>query len=134
MSQEKAGKALMEGIFTGMPACLYLEQFGNIVWDAFGHPPYLTGSCLMSKQWRDVDVRLILPDEEYEALFGATDFLCSTSSGKWAAWCMAFAELGRKMTGLPIDFQIQPQTRANEKFDGPRQAIGLIELRFLKTP
>ena len=29
------------------------------------------------------------------------------------------------MTGLPIDFQIQRQSEANEKHDGPRSALGI---------
>ena len=59
------------GFGVGMPAHLYLEQFGSLVWEAFGHPPYLVGSAIMGKQWRDVDVRLILPDDEWDALFGS---------------------------------------------------------------
>jgi hypothetical protein len=119
-----------KGFGVGMPTLLYLEQFGSVCWDAFGRPPYLVGSCLQSKTaWRDVDVRLILDDDEYDAMFG-TDVPLERMNGKWAAFCMAFSELGRKMTGLPIDFQIQRRTQANEKFDGPRSALGILELRM----
>ena len=31
---------------------------------------------------------------------------------------MAISELGRQMTGLPVDFQIERQTEANELFGG----------------
>jgi hypothetical protein len=34
------------------------------------------------------------------------------------------------MTGLPIDFQIQQQTWANEKYPHERSALGIIELRI----
>jgi len=36
--------------------------------------------------------------------------------------CLAFSALGKQMTGLPIDFQIQPTTWANEKFKGSRRS------------
>jgi hypothetical protein len=51
----------------GMPAGIWLVKFGVIVADYFGHIPYHVGSSLKTKQWRDVDVRLILPDEEFNA-------------------------------------------------------------------
>lgn len=116
-----------------MPALLYLEQFGSHVWDAFGHPPYLVGTSLTSKEWRDVDVRLILPDEEYERLFWPLPAPDERTSGKWVALCMAFSALGQQMTALPVDFQIQNQLNANETYKGkPRQALGFIELRIQK--
>lgn len=115
-----------------MPATLYLEEFGSLVWHAFGTPPYLVGSALRGKEWRDVDVRVILEDEEYLSLFGPESFMERTN-GKWSAFCMAFSELGRRLTGLPIDFQIQSQSLANKKFrEEPRSALGLIELRMKK--
>jgi hypothetical protein len=114
----------------GMPALLHLEWFGSLVWDAFGHPPYLVGSALVGKSWRDVDVRLILDDEEYDGLFGAMPAI-ERMSGKWCALCAAFSALGRDVTGLPIDFQIQKQSQANERFSGaPRQALGLLGVRI----
>ena len=117
------------GNFVGMPAALKLEEFGSQVWHAFGEPPYLVGSATFYKSWRDVDVRLILDDETYEAMdFG--DPARGPHNGKWAALCMAFSALGRDMTGLPIDFQIQQQTYANKKYKGARMAIGLIQLRI----
>lgn len=119
----------------GSPAVLFLEQFGGIVWDAFGHPPYLVGSACKGKVWRDVDVRLMLPDEEFLAMFGRPAPLHSWTSGKWAALCMAFSVLGNKITGLPIDFQIQDTTHANKVYaDGPRQSIGLLESRRADKP
>lgn len=114
----------------GMPAFLHLELFGSLVWDAFGQPPYLVGSCCTGKEWRDVDVRLILDDAEYDALIGPVPGGLERANGKWAALCMAFSALGQQMTGLPIDFQIQRRTQANELYDGPREALGLIGLRF----
>jgi hypothetical protein len=36
------------------------------------------------------------------------------------------------MAGLPIDFQIQQQTRANEEYTGDRSALGVVALRLVK--
>lgn len=118
----------------GMPQDVLLHEFGSQVWFAFGHVPYHVGSSLKNKSdWRDVDVRVLLPDEEWDALgFGDPDR--THHNGKWVALTLAFCALGKQMTGLPIDFQIQKQSWANEKFsqvDGhPRSALGVIPLRI----
>lgn len=87
--------------------------------EAFGFGTYLVGSALTDPDFRDVDVRLILDDEEFDRRFGDSEFV-------WGVMCRGIAALLVKMTGLPIDFQIQRQTEANEKFPGPgnRNALG----------
>ena len=115
----------MPGI--GMPAAIYLDEFGAHVAAAFepaGFGVYHVGSSLMGKKWRDVDVRLILSDDEYEQL-GLGDPEQTHSNAKWTALVLAFSALGRHMTGLPIDFQIQQQTRANKLYIGGRSALGV---------
>jgi hypothetical protein len=109
-----------------MPAGIWLHKFGVIVEDYFGHTCYQVGSSLSSKDWRDVDVRLILPDDEFKAMFGK-HALAAEGDPKLSAITLAFAALGKAMTGLPIDFQIQSATRANELYPGNRSA--LIEFR-----
>lgn len=109
----------------GMPAHLHLEVFARVVESAFGEIPYLVGSAAQGKGWRDVDVRLMLDDDVFDALFPDKVSTANSTSKKWSAMCMAFSALGEKMTGLPIDFQIQRTTEANDKFDGPRHALGL---------
>lgn len=109
-----------------MPAGIWLTKFGVIVRDYFGHVPYQVGSSLDRKDWRDVDVRLILPDDEFAERFGDI-FRSSETDPKLGAITLAFAALGKQMTGLPIDFQIQPQSHANKLYPGPRSA--LIEVR-----
>ncbi|MGW9196073.1 hypothetical protein [Micromonospora chersina] len=111
---------------TGMPAGIWLTKFGVIVRDYFGYVPYHVGSSLDRKDWRDVDVRLILPDEEFAERFGDI-FRSSETDPKLAAITLAFATLGQQMTGLPIDFQIQPQSHANKLYPDKRSA--LIEIR-----
>ncbi|MCX5000903.1 hypothetical protein [Streptomyces longwoodensis] len=109
----------------GMPAALHLEAFGREVNAAFGHFPYLVGTAAIGKQWRDVDVRLILPDDEFESLFPAVD--PSRPDGRWGLLCAAISELARQRTGLPVDFQIQRMSFANERYPGPRLALGLYD-------
>jgi hypothetical protein len=119
----------------GMPTDLLLHEFGSQVWAAFGDCPYLVGSALKNKQWRDVDVRLILPDDEYERM-GLGNPKYPHHNEKWVSLVLAYSALGKAMTGLPIDFQIQQQTDANQQFsqhDGHiRSALGFIPLRMKK--
>jgi hypothetical protein len=108
----------------GMPAALFLNDFGAFVYHAFGEWPYHVGSSVDGKLWRDVDVRLMLADEIYERL-GFGDPKHPHSNARWVAFCAAFSALGNQMTGLPIDFQIQTLTNANAEFGGcVRSALG----------
>lgn len=112
-------------IGVGMPAALHLDAFGREICDAFGWHPMLVGSSATSKQWRDVDVRLILPDDEFDALF--PDGGNEQGNARWGLMCAALSELARQRTGLPVDFQIQRMTDANRRYDEThvRWAIGL---------
>lgn len=89
--------------------------------EAFGEHPYLVGSASMRSDFRDVDVRLILSDEEFDALFG-------DRRGLWALLSRLGSTYLRSKTGLPVDFQIQRRTEANEKFGDlgvtPRNPLG----------
>lgn len=113
----------------GMPETLLLDEFGYLVYCALGDYPYHVGSSVFSKVWRDVDVRLILEDEEYERM-GLGDPKHPHANGKWAALVLAFSTLGKSMTGLPIDFQIQQQSLANATYSQEtgcvRSALGCI--------
>jgi hypothetical protein len=119
----------------GMPAALLLDEFGSLVQDAFGgagYGVYQVGSSLRTTAWRDVDVRLILSDEEYAAL-GLGDPEHPHQNARWVALVRAFCALGREITGLPIDFQIQQQTHANAKHAGTRSALGVLTY-FRRNP
>jgi hypothetical protein len=118
----------------GMPADIYLHEFASLLIEVFGHHVYHVGSSLNNKTgWRDVDVRVILDDEEWDH-WGFGDPTDTHRSGKWIALVLAFTELGRKMTGLPIDFQIQQMTDANTRFGRSqgcnRSALGLVPWRY----
>ena len=88
---------------------------------AFGEHPYLVGAASQRPDFRDVDVRLILADEEFDALF-------AERKGLWALMSRLGSSFLRAKTGLPVDFQIQRQSEANEKFGDlgltPRNPLG----------
>lgn len=95
-----------------MPHMPKLDRFGEIVYQAFAAHAYIVGSALTRRDWRDVDVRVILPDDRFELLFGAaTDW---RTNPRLAAVATAFAALANQMTGLPVDFGIDRMTEANE--------------------
>lgn len=119
----------------GMPTTLYLQQFGDILFHAFGTYAYHVGSSLTGKTWRDVDVRIMLDKEKYAAM-GFGDPKAPHENQKWCAYVMAFSLLGRQMTGLPIDFQIQETDTANAEFSqgegNARNALILCAVRRSK--
>ena len=43
-----------------------LRRAAEPIYEAYDQRPYLVGSCLTRRDWRDVDVRLPVPDERYE--------------------------------------------------------------------
>lgn len=93
-----------------------------------------TGRCLQHAQFRDVDLRLILPDEEFAQLFPRQP---ASPSGRandpyWLLVCRSISEWIKLRTGLPIDFQIQQMTAANEEYslaEHPRNPMGFITKR-----
>lgn len=121
----------------GMPASLWLNEFGSLVYHAFGEHPYHVGSSVEEKVWRDVDVRLMLADEVYAAM-GLGDPAHPHSNARWVAFCVAFSALGKQMTGLPIDFQIQTVTEANAKFKPSqgcrRSCLGIVGPKMTTLP
>jgi hypothetical protein len=86
-------------------ACVILNKaFGD-----FGC--YLVGSSLKRKDFRDVDVRYILEDSTYDRLFGAPG---GWTNALWSLMCTTISAWLSQQTGLPVDFQIQRMTQANE--------------------
>jgi hypothetical protein len=84
--------------------------------EAFGNA-YLVGSAGERPDYRDVDVRSILPDEEFDALFTGRPFL-------WSLLCLSVSEYLRAASGLPVDYQVQRMTEANAKHPGGRSSLG----------
>lgn len=111
----------------GAPAVFALHQCGQQLRDAYGSfGPYVVGSALQKPDWRDVDVRYILEDAEFLKLFpdtqmhGAWEF-----DPRWLLMSVSISAWMKALTGLPIDFQFQPQSWANSHHKGPRHPIGI---------
>jgi len=111
--------------YVGAPAIFALETACRQLTEAFGGwGCYLVGSSLDRPDWRDVDVRFIMSDEQFATEFPGAG-RCWEQDAKWLLLTVAISERLSKITGLPIDFQIQPRTYANERHRGSRIALGM---------
>jgi hypothetical protein len=109
--------------YLGGPPFFSLAQALLIVQKAFGEMPYLVGSVLRTPHFRDVDVRMIMDDAKFEALFG-------TSHGSvmpfWQLINLAISEYLQKRTGLPVDFQVQKRSHVKaEDWERRREPLGM---------
>jgi hypothetical protein len=77
---------------------------------------YLVGSIERGEDARDVDVRTILADEDFDAFFGGSPLF-------WSVFCLGVTAWLREQTGLPIDYQVQRMTEANAEHKGPRNHL-----------
>ena len=119
-------------IHIGAPACFALEIACKAVREAFADQCefggiYVVGSCLERADWRDVDVRLMMDDASFRILFpdAAMHNAAWEFDPRWTLMTVAISQWMKAQTGLPIDFQFQPMTFANEHHHGRRNAIGL---------
>ena len=113
-------------IHVGAPACFALEiamQHVNLAFDSYGS--YVVGSALERPDWRDVDIRMIMSDDAFAAEFPNASKGSWEFDSKWLLLTTAISDWLRKQTGLPVDFQFQPQSHANQVHKKPRNAIGL---------
>jgi len=78
--------------------------------------PYLVGSALTTADHRDVDVRLMLDDGTVDALSEVVNL---------ADLDLCVSLWGQRVTGLPVDFQVQGTEAANAEFHGRRHPLGL---------
>lgn len=112
-------------VYIGAPACFALEQACQHICESFdGYGCYVVGSALERPDWRDVDVRFIMADDKFAELFPtAGDYW--EQNPRWLLLTVSISQWLSKQTGLPIDFQFQPQTHANEHHKGGRNAVGI---------
>lgn len=114
--------------YIGAPAGFALTQCCQIVNDAFGnYGCYLVGSALERPDWRDVDIRFIMPDEQFNTLFPSAHVKSAMweCDPRWLLLNISISQWMRSVTGLPVDFQIQPQSFANARHPYHRHAFGL---------
>lgn len=97
-----------------------LDHACELIDRAFGTCPYLVGTAGSGGAYRDVDVRLILDDEDFDRIFGEHRLHL------WELLTLAIGDHLRQRVKLPIDFQIQRQTEANARHGGKaRNPLGL---------
>ncbi len=100
-----------------------LDQSCKPIYEAFGQygDIYLVGTSASRQEYRDVDVRLMVSDKRYDKIIKAMGrsgiIFISLAIGQYLA----------SMTNLPIDFQIQRTTEANEH-KGLRNPLGCRSL------
>jgi hypothetical protein len=112
--------------FIGAPNFFNLNHACVMLREAFGTHSYLVGSALNRRDFRDVDVRCILPDDKYDAMFPGI-LRNQGLHPLWSLMCAAISEWLSSRTGLPIDFQIQRQSDCNEDYPHqPRSALGMF--------
>lgn len=102
-----------------------LEEWCRNVRRIFNHPPYLVGSATQHSGFRDVDLRLVMPDDEFDANWGDDPVKVRLMNRAISTW-------GQHETRLPIDFQIQRQTEA-QAFTGSRNPMGIRDWHMIPT-
>lgn len=110
-----------------------LDQACKPIAEVFGVPPYLVGSSAAheKRRYRDVDVRLILVDAQFDQLRSVL------GDGGIAFLGFVIGQYLEGKTNLPIDFQVQRMTEANRWHTGARNPVGcrgLDEFKGDATP
>lgn len=125
MSQDDDKQEKWRANYVPAPHYYNLNQACALINKAFPNGQcYLVGSSLVRRDYRDVDVRLILDDDEYARRFRSPEG--GWTDAYWSLLCTSITLWLRQQTDLPIDFQIQQQTRANRDHDGKRSALGIF--------
>lgn len=140
MTKLAEGERPVTGV--GQPAWKKLHLFAELVEHAFpGCEVYLTGTAAVSKDWRDIDVRAVLPGNLYRRYAGdevtrqrvagaAKGYRASAAfhdenlanlaplKRRRTALELAFCALAAEMTGLPVDFQLMSREYARRMYHG----------------
>jgi hypothetical protein len=108
----------------GGPEFYNLQCASAMLVQAFGPHVFLVGSALERRDFRDVDVRCILPDEAFDRLFPGRE--ADSKDPLWCLLCGAISEWLATRTKLPVDFQIQRATAAHAEEKGRRHYLGIF--------
>lgn len=107
--------------FLGFVEHVQLEEVARHCNDALDETCWLVGSALQTRDHRDVDVRVIMDDDKFDALFGPEKGL----NAFWHFFCVAVSVYMADRTGLNIDFQVQKRGRVkDEDWQKPRVPLG----------
>ena len=108
--------------YLGALESVRLDAACLLVADAFGETCWLVGSATESRDYRDVDVRIILDDSAYESVFGACPPSLSPLRCLLGASISAYLS---QQTDMRIDFQIQKRSDVKESdWNKTRVAMG----------
>lgn len=120
-----ASPARRRETYVGSPGYFLLNQACLAVNAAFDTTCFLVGTAVSYRSWRDVDVRAIVPDEQYERLFAGI-----TGQPRihplWSLLCSSTSLWLGQATGLPVDFQVQSQSISTRYAGCPRVPLGLF--------
>lgn len=106
-----------------------LDDWGRLLAEAFNEMPYLVGSAGEGGSYRDVDVRMIVP-EDAGWLVEFPDVTETHQSLRLRTVNLAVTLWGRQVTGLPIDFQFQPAVEFHS-YDGQKRSALSITRRAM---
>lgn len=111
--------------YLGPHEMFLLDHACKPIVEAFDDYPYLVGSVMESGDYRDVDVRLMLEDGHYERLAEVMSVPLLN---------LALTTYLRQATGLPVDFQVQQRSAANERHPGAkaRNPLGIRPLQHFR--
>jgi hypothetical protein len=123
--------------YIGAPEFFDLNQACRVIVDAYGARLYLVGSSLVKRDYRDVDLRLILPDEDFAAMFPGLSvrtlsgvwLVCTRPDhdARWSLMCSSISLYLSKHSGLKVDFQVQQMKAANAEYPNEQRcAVGIF--------
>ena len=112
--------------YVGAPHFFNLNQACLVLNSAFPGDKYLVGSSLEKRDYRDVDVRTIMDDDEFKRLFPQGGY---ERDPFWSIICASMSLWLSQHSGLPVDYQIQGRTFANDNFPGGRCALGIFTFK-----
>lgn len=109
----------------GAPAFFLLNQACRVITEAYGCNLYLVGSALERRDFRDVDLRLILADEDFARMFPGLGNGWRYDA-RWSLFCSSVSLYLSQASGLPVDFQVQRRSWAkeHESIDKKREHMG----------
>ena len=118
-----------------------LQMWANSIAARLNAHVYLVGSALVQENPRDIDIRVVLTAEQYEARYGERGWIerhlfgpVEPSDGlrRWLADCAKLGDWAAKYHRMNIDFQIQheQEVRHYGYTENPRVQLDDLDLSF----
>lgn len=112
--------------FVGAPAFFKLELACQKLAQAFGGwGMYHCGSSRQRRDWRDVDIRYVLDDKEFQELFPDAHENAWAMDPRWLILTISISDWLSKESGLPVDFQFQPWSHVQKYHNKEREPLGM---------